>query len=338
MHLHIQVIHTQALALRKRICDQMLDQLRASPLFQSVTCTFTDGQYEPDSFKSIDLSGMVSLEVIQDESLKMFNGAMKNLHVKQLSSVMKHYDAVAKLWKMAEVLGPRSDTFYMVVEDDVVFGQNLAERLHAALGGMPADADLMFLGLPTPQNAAPYNKISMPVLLPSCESYVLSHKALQSLHARYLPIKFVTTIQLSYLAVMLSLNLYAYAPTVFTDGSKYGIYISSIDANSKLSLNPEYAALSSLLTKDAPSEKDLQDAEALLQSVRFKNHPSIQYMTALMDIHKKRYQEAKNKCEEIMRNMVQNNCIINNETEFLKTYMYLNKYLQTDLPDDMAVV
>jgi hypothetical protein len=118
-------------------------------------------------------------------------------------------------------------------------------------------------------------------------------------------------------------------PNIFLDGSKYGLYLSSIEPNNKLFLNPEYNQLNSLVRKETIDESDTSTIEKLLENMKFKNHPDIRFLQGLYLLKKECYKEAKATFDSIYDVYSQNQCIINNESEFLQVYMNTFKHIQS---------
>ncbi len=273
---------------------------------------------------------------LDDEQMRPL---VRALHVRQLSNALKHLEAL----KRVAALPPSGEggRFALVVEDDAVFGDSMVDALRRAASDAPADAGVVFVGLPSTRLPAPGSTASLfddPLVLfpgnvlPACESYLVSQEAARRLVEAFLPVRMPTNAQLAYLlrrelrvgaaAPSGPFRSYVAVPNAFADGSKVGITASSIEANNQLVWNQVYCLASELLRSGRADKKQLQrDFEELWQKQPFKDHPDCVVQLADQLSSCGRYGEAQDAYERALKEYGARNCVVNTNSEFMRRYM-----------------
>ena len=135
MKLVIYAIHSEIVASRRANVTGLVDALKKSSLFEDVALTFV-ADAEPGTVSQDTVTKVTNFSRIPDgDAPEYFNSLLAPLHVRHVSNVLKH---VAALRAIAGQFSADEDTFYMVVEDDVVYGDRIAPMLHELLGSLPA--------------------------------------------------------------------------------------------------------------------------------------------------------------------------------------------------------
>ena len=323
--LKIFFIHAEFLEIRKTMCENLIKKLSEELTDLKIDHEFVL-EHDPSSINSEVVNKFLNLA--KSGKSELFDGLIKNIHVKQLSNSLKHLSALQK----ADSEKDKYD-YFMVLEDDVVFGDDISSKVKTLLNHA-VDYDLLFMGMPS---VVPINLNDPLVIkdmdtfkvLPCCDSYLIPKASINKVYSQFAPIRYQTNIHFSYLMETTDIKVKATVPNIFLDGSKFGIYLSSLEANNKLFLNPEYNKLNSLVRKESYTKEDEQAIEEIIQNIKFKNHPDIMYLFALFELKNKNYEKAKEILENIHNVYMQNGCIVTNESEFLTTYMYLFKHFQT---------
>lgn len=128
------------------------------------------------------------------------------------------------------------------------------------------------------------------------------------------------------------------SPSIFLDGSKYGTCTSAVNTNNRLSWNPWYIRMFSLVRKPGTSLETPMDAETqaavenTYASMNYSHHPDAQYLYALSHIRCKNYEKARDLMTAALRTYESNGCILNRGSEFLNVLCDLHKHLQ-NVPD-----
>lgn len=317
--LKVFIIHSPSLDIRKQHIKKFVD------ILDSVKIDYEYVEsYEPNKITQQDVQQKVDLS--KKNTGELFDELVRNLHVNQISNALKHCEAI----NLANKVQDKYENF-LFVEDDILFGDDMIEKLREALTLYRNDTnDILFLGLPSLAPIEHKNQIQIiPTtqfykLFPCCESYLIKAATISKIAPLVYPIKYVTNFQLSYIATTNNLQTTMVVPNIFLDGSKYGAFLSSIDPNNKMLFNPEFIKLANLVQSNASS----QVIESTFDSIKFRNHPDVMHLQAIYLMSKGDYAKAETILENILQLTTQNGCIINNETEFLLTYMRLHKFTQ----------
>lgn len=339
MDLDIYIIHCAALAVRKNLILNLLDKLKVSKLFGSINATFVS-QHDPNDIVIDQARNLVKLDKNLDDP--MYNSLVRNIHIKQLSNVLKHMEALKTI---AFKEGRDADSISLVIEDDVVFGDNVELLLQSVLNRLKPNGDfkepwdVMFLGFPQPitttsdKLAAPANEFFK--ICPTTDSYLITKSKAKMMLDSYVPIRFTNNIQMSWVMKTLNFKPYFSTPNIFADGSKYGVYISVLDPNNRLILNHEYKQLFQTVAKDVMSKEEKESTAKLLENIRFKNHPDVMYQAAMFNAKMGNIKVAQLGFEEALKIYVTNDAIIDSNSEFLMNYIKLHKYIQREAEPEL---
>lgn len=313
-------------------------------------------EFDPTAILQTDINGQVNLNRVNNGEL--YDNLVRNMHVTQISNGLKHKTAITK------AAAPDAADYTIVIEDDVLYGDDITERVVSIVEKMSKyENNIVFLGLPslTPidETKGIYFRPTTDFyrILPCCDSYIASRATFAKILANYGQIRFTTNIQLSHIcelgniAAASNANIAALAaasnvvatngasttasvdipnslmvtPNIFLDGSKYGAYLSTIDPNGRLVFNPEYNKLALMI---AGGKADDDTITSAFNNIKFKNHPDVMHLEAQYHITKGNYTRAGEILDSVLTICTQNGCVINTETEFLRTHMRMYKHMQ----------
>ena len=326
----LHVLHSPSLHGTREASVRLLDA-RIAPLTVSGFAERVTGHEPGDIMGSV--STLVDLDASHVEDA-VFRGAVKSIQVRQLSNAMKHLAALKAISVTpSSVASSTGVRFSAIVEDDALFTDNVATVLRSVVTNAPADADIVFMGLPSPR-APPQDggaffdealKVFDPVV-PAIDSYLVTPAAAAKMAAAFTPVRFPTHIQLSYLVKTLGLKAYVSVPNVFVDGSKIGVFASSLDPNNRLLWNQQYCQLEAVLRSGAvPTEAEFAEIWA---KQAFKVSPDNVALRAAYLFKAGRFDEAEKAFEEAMETYDRNGCIVNNTSEFLRAFIALYRKKQ----------
>ena len=320
--LSIYFIHASDLVMRKQVCENFLNKIKDD---FNVTIKYI----LEDDPKDIDITrikDMVKME--KSKTNDVFDVLLKNIHVKQLSNSLKHYKAYQEIEKS-------DDEFSLILEDDIIYSNDVVDNLKNVMDKIKANTEkwhIMFTGMPQPAGL----NIKTPIinvaeifkLLPVCDSYFVCKQNVGELMEKFLPIKYCTNIQLSYIITHQDIKAFMTVPNVFVDGSKYGMLLSSLESNNKLFLNPDYNKLVAIVNKNEYTLEDDKVVQSLATSMQFANHPDFLYQLGLYEMKRKNYSKAKHVFDSIYEIYVKNNSVMNSDCEFLYNYCNLFTHFQ----------
>lgn len=321
--LFIAVIHDKKFNLRLQTLNNLISKLVSNFKVEMIE------KYNHEDLKSDEIRAMVKLENPQSQTF--FDTLVKSMHVKQVSQVLKH--------KAAYEAFLSQDTFdtLLVIEDDVLCGDNIDVDLTKAIDTFNNhnDIDVLFLGCPTPKAMSEKALTIAPVidyfrLLPSCDSYLMKKDGANKILSNMLPIRFSLNVHLSFLLHQHNIKMYMMSPNIFVNGSKYGVYVSSIDQNNRLFMNQDYNKLIVLNSKTTYTPSDIESVKEMANKATLREHPDFQYQFGIFFIRVGQHATAKGFFDTAYKVYTSNQCVMNNESEFLMNYMRIFKYMQTD--------
>jgi hypothetical protein len=325
MHtLLVCVIRTLKLQqLREQTLKVTLSNIVGSKTLQTQIVYIDD--FDPDAIDSQVLASMVKLEPLQTG--KVFDGMVKNLHVKQVSQVLKHYKAY-------QLFAKSSADWLLVIEDDTLTSQGVADILNKLMNNssLQAEFDIINLSCPIPMtiaNSEGLHEITQHFrFTPTVDAYLVKKEAAIKLAESYIPVHFAQTTQLSFVADKLGLKIGMHVPNLFVNGSKLGVYLSSLEVNNRLFMNTDYNKMFSIMTKPVITDEDMKEVMNILSQTSFKDHPDFQYQLAILHMRRGEYAKSKELMEKVYNIYTENDCILNSESEFLLNYTRIFRFDQ----------
>lgn len=323
--LNVFVVHVESYHYRKVTCERLRDLLEKDPRFAVNFKYITE--HDPQNVTQEEVRRYINYDPIKEEPLSAFNVLLKNLHVNHLSNSLKHLDALTLAAEAAD------DEVSIVLEDDIVFNDGILDALDAALKNLPPAYDVVMLGLPSSKEASglKYQKTdALFKVLPACDSYLVTKRAAKTLSEGFTPIKYTNNVQLSYLMAKHELSSFLVIPNIFIDGSKLGLYYSTLEVNNRLIFNQDFIQLSKLIheTTDFTAEKK-KEINKLFLDVKLKTNPEFYYLKALFESKTGNHVFAKAIFDYTYDLYEHNGTILNNQSTFLRDYMREFKHLQT---------
>lgn len=323
MRFDVTIITSQLTAARRQHCETLVEEMKKE---HEVEWRFM-ADHDPESVDRAFIESSVKLEALADPRLERFNKYIKTLHLRNVSNAKKHQ---AALQHVADAGDARPDTVFMVLEDDVLAGAEWSEKLKTTVTTIPEDAGWVSLGVPTRGSAA-FQELGDPYeVLPCCESYIVKPSAARVLASAFFPVRYVTNVHLTYLLKSLKQRAYLCQPHVFLDGTKYGAFISVLNAGNQLILNSTYmGARRQLVDEGASDDEKLRDIQESLRASTFGTHPDFMHLKALAMWRRSGAHAAAEVFGLALDTYDANNALINAESQFLRDYIALHRDLQT---------
>jgi tetratricopeptide (TPR) repeat protein len=261
------------------------------------------------------------------------------INLRQVSNTLKHRAALTRIGASNQT--PHELRFSLVVEDDALYTQNLRSLLARITRDAPADADIVFVSLPSP----PSEDLAFPALdalfrtPPACDAYLVTPRAAEAMARAMLPVRMPTPSHLHCVAHTLGLRMYVSSHNVFLDGSKIGAAVSSIQPNNLLIWNQPFCRLADSV---AGSKADASLVTAALEEfalssssspngAQFAAHPDVWALHARCLRGLGRHEEALALFEKAYAAYVEGEAILDISSGFLREYMALFEHLQPDL-------
>lgn len=302
----VWVLHSPALTLRKATIDKLRGMFESTTTQKRPTNAVVEvlEDNEPSSITSDNVSKLAQLgPTINGVTLDPpFDKLATSITIKQLSNALKHATALRRVADDDDT-DAAACRYHLIVEDDVLFGDNVREAVEsAARVAMNEGWDVVWLGLPqvptyadgTLTNPKLHNIDTAFAILPCCDAYLVSPTAARKLleQSPFVPIRFPTHIHISWATRRAKLRCAMARPNIFVDGSKLGVYVSSINVDNRLLWNEQYARVDSALRKlSSSATADERTAllnllkaptfKTMVDDMHFRDHPDVKYIKGL---------------------------------------------------------
>ncbi len=315
MGLNVCVVHVKAFSHRKAMCEKLRELLQKSSKLAVSSFKYIDDMDPGEALPEVP----ITLQPVAQGPGEPFNALLRPLKLAQVTNVLKHMHAL-----QVAANAPDEDVT-LVVEDDVAFRDTVVDDLATAITvfrGKGGKGGVMFLGTPpttTTAGAQPFSQVYK--LAPCCDSYLVDRTTAARLLKEMVPIRFPTNAQLSYALACAGIEANIAVPNVFVDGSKLGLYLSSVDANSKMVFNEAFVRAAQ--SWDSPNFDP-----AILESIEPKWHPELLHLRAQYEAKKGNYNEASALYEQAVSLYDAHGGIIDNSSELLRNFMRLFRHLQ----------
>ena len=311
------IITSELTNVRRKHVNEVLTSLeKTTPLVREYVTLYDDHAAPGDD--GFDVAQSIKNDALQPP-LQAFNAHTKTLHGRNVSNARKHLEA---LRRAALLSGPS-----LIVEDDVIQGSDMPGVIARTLEDSSVEWGVIMLGLPGREVGLTRLADTYPVL-PMCDSYLVTPSAAATLAAAFLPLRFSTNVQLSYLFEAAGVAAYMTTPNAFVDGSKYGVYASTVSANNPLILNRHYMEARAILLDDERWAKEGDSVLGIICNNPFKNHPDFVHLRAVYEQRKAGGRASELVFSTALKLYEENNCILTNESEFLRNYLAIFADLQ----------
>lgn len=320
----VVIIHSQALTVRE---PHVMALSKAFQDCEGVVVVIAAGP-EPPSDDPAKLAEMVCMQPSKlgpPDVHAVFAPRLGDLKMRNLSNSLKHACALKHIAE-AYPEDREGATWNVVLEDDSLVTN--AANVMQACSQAPADADVIFFGIPPAPHLVPeagtlrFHALIKNSVLPTCDSYAVRTRTARYATSSFMPIRFPTHIHLSWLIASSDMTAYVTSPNLSLDGSKLGVYVSMIESNNALPFDEGYVRLS--------QTKDPDQAQALVGGMRFNGHPDVLSLLGRILADAGRHGDAKRVMDEAYEKYCSENTVIGMDSAFMRAYLRLHKHLQVD--------
>jgi len=330
--LHLFIIHAKSLTIRASRFQTILrtiDDISKNGL--TVKTQFIH-QHEPGEIqtKLEELNKLVSYDPIGDAD---FDNQRYMLSVPIISNIEKHKEA----WRYISKLSESSKSLYLIIEDDALLFPECVNNLRELFQKDHSSWDMLSLGLSTTNaqsNADDFiNFRDTMRVLPSKEAYCLKPQTAKLFLEQSTNYKFIMRLHLSYLIKQNpNLKVMFLKNRIFIDGSKLGIFPSSIHPTNILIFNSEFVQMHTYVRKTAEEvKKDFSKIERLYKTVENIHSPDAMHMYGILLMKAGRIKDAEEIFTEAIQEMKKQQGFLNNQSELANNLVDLYKVLQKDI-------
>lgn len=339
------VVHTQRLTQRQARLHGTMQTIRQAlqevGVGTKITMVLKPEASDVQAVLS-DYSARIKYESVQDAEFDKLSAV---LSTEELSNYEKHRDAWRRM--LADKEKMKADDLCMVVEDDMFLVPNCEKHFVAlcqklVAGGAQADAwdfvTLSLSDLATPESdpvsLLPLAKAGR--VLPSKEAYLIHPRICPLMLEQTETIRFSMRIQLSWI-IATQARIRAMYPThrIFLDGSKLGLFPSTLHHNNMLVYNQEYMELFAYMSKDG-AEIPIDQVNETWKKIAHIQNPDLMHLVGVLYYKKGMYKESEEMLLNAVTEMKKQGGILNNRSDLLNNLVNMYEKMQTDLPSIMT--
>ena len=222
-----------------------------------------------------------------------YNQYIENLNTFQISNYEKHRE----LYKI--IKDKDENSLYMIIEDDVLISNsyinNIEELINYLKDGNNDIWDILFLSLNTinsSEEIIDFRKVYNKLITKCC--YFIKPKICEKLYNETNTFKLTMKNTLSkYINDNEDLKAYFFNKITFIEGSKLGIFPSTINNVNYLYFNNEYIELIKIYNKDSLNKEDISKSIELFKQVENINSSDLNNILGMIYLKNKNYKEAK---------------------------------------------
>lgn len=286
--------------------------------------------HEPESINMNNIKNLISMKPLDESENQFYNNFNTKLSIHTISNGLKHFKAIQMISKEKE------NTINIVFEDDVMCSNKLFTQLNSLYTNInEVPWDIVLLGQPS-EEVQSTNNLSLKkitptnTIFPCIDSYLIKPSFAKSILINFFPLRYPLNIQLSYIIdKMNNQNCYKIFPNITGDGSKIGIYTSSIMPNNVLLFNNIYKKIYTTLENySSLNDQQINEIKSLLDQNEYKNSPDFIHIEALLYMKIGDLQKSKSLFEKAYDGFNLKKTPMNNTSVFLKNYINIFKLIQ----------
>jgi hypothetical protein len=338
MKINIYIITSDHLKLRFNNLNQQIGKLKE--IFHQNKINFNFHQINNPSSNDIEnnldkYKDIVSLnkDDIDDDD---FKNQVIPLNTSQLSNLNKHLKAY-ELIKNND-----KDEYHFIIEDDIIVLDDFINNINSLLNKITElDFDLILTGIAINQSddfklLNSYNYFK--VLISKC-SYFISKECAVKLIEFNTKIRFTQKLTLSYFIWKNKDTIKSFVcnKNLFFEGSKIGVFSTSINNNNFLYQNGEFVKLTQLIGDNEYIPNDIiKQVEDIFNSAG-KNNPDFLHTLGLAYYKNKNYKKAKDTLIEAVKCLKKNDGFISQHNEILNNCINMHQYEQSDIDNALKL-
>jgi tetratricopeptide (TPR) repeat protein len=330
---HLYVIHTQRLVHRQPRLHGVIQTIREAAQqagfdFKPIMILKPDPSHLQPDLQT--LNNRIKYDPVGEEE---FDKSITMLSIEELSNIEKHREA----WR--RILKESPEDVFMVIEDDAFVVPMAQQQLMELfkLDQRSYDFNIMCLSDPSANPDASMQLLNLRdtgKILPSKDAYMVSHRLCKKLLEETETIKFTMRVQLSYIIQKNPIFQAKYpSKRIMLEGSKLGLYPSSLHPNNMLIYNQEYMELWKYMSMD---KFDVGEVRELYKRIAHIQNPDMLHLYGVLLFKGGRVQEAEAALMEAIELMQKQHGMLTYRSDLLNNLINMQEHLQTDLPDIMS--
>lgn len=335
-NISIFIITSDNLKLRFNNLNQQIAKLKSILTKKDINFTFNQINNPSSSEIEKNLDKYKEKVVLDKASIEDddFKNLIQPINTNQLSNFAKHLKAFELIKSNNENEGEKHH--YFIIEDDIIIIDEFIDNINLLLDEINKNSyDLVLTGIAInqPGDFKLLNSYNYFKVLVAKSSYFISKDCAIKLIDFMDKIKFSFKVNLSYFIWNNKdiIKCFVSNKNLFFEGSKIGIFSTSINNNNFLYQNGEFVKLSQLVgDKDFIDIQTLKQAEEIYNSAG-KNNPDFQHTLGLAYYKNKNYKKAKELLIESVLNLKKSDGYICQHNEILNNCINMHQFEQSDI-------
>lgn len=329
---NVYVIHYSNLNTRKKIITNLETKLRSIST-ENIDINITNkviSNFDPEKIQNDFVAKIFENKDLPNTENQFFNQFKMNVpQSRVISNALKHFE-VYNIVKQQD-----DNSINIIVEDDVFYNEHFEKNFATFIKDTTKDNfDMVFFGLPGNKPHEETNDMCILdldeniKLIPCCDSYFINTRCAKKLVECFVPIRYPTNIQLTYLIDKMKFKVGRTYPNLMVDGSKLGFYPSTISSNNILLFNNTYKLIYKLLEKSELNQDEIQMVKTAFSNNNIENNPDFMFLEGLFNLKTKHFEECKMFFDKAILEYEKHNSCINNQSAILQNYIELCKHIQ----------
>lgn len=262
-----------------------------------------------------------------------FDRFLGQMTPERFSNIEKHREA----WR--RIVSDASDKkdYNIIMEDDSILlpdvVDNFVDSVRAWMQSSTADICLLGISLGDPDEPLQLNDLSGQVkVLPAKEAYLVTSEGAKKLLELTDKVKFHLRIMMSWFIDNGSIKAVCPSKRVSLEGSKVGIYPSSVHPNNMLHFNKEYMEMLGYSNKSNEEVKaSIKDINKIYKSVEHMRSPDMMHLYGVLLYKAGRVEDADDVLNMAVVEMEKQNGLLNANSELLNNLINIQEALQYDV-------
>ena len=335
--INIYLVHTPALTKRLQYMNTTIDILKKltdSLEFKTNIVTVKEPlkDYIEDNIESYNKK--VKYEKDNSPTAdNQFNDAIQTLNVPQICNIEKHRSIYNNI--------KTDDEIHFVIEDDVLLGEDYIENIKELFTNIKnnslGDWDILFTCVADVDKSAHISlkdsRQTFKMLL-SKSSYFIKQDTAKKLY-EYLDVyKYNLKTGISkFIWDNKNIKSYVLNKHTFIEGSKFGLFTSSVNNTNFLFQNSHFVELAKIVANDNITDTMLKDAENLYKNINKLDNPDILHTMGVLYFKRNDIENAKKFMTDACNKLKENNGYVSKSSDILNNAINIYQYEQTMLDE-----
>jgi GR25 family glycosyltransferase involved in LPS biosynthesis len=335
--INIYLVHTPALTKRLQYMNTTIDILKKltdSLEFKTNIVTVKEPlkDYIEDNIEAYNKK--VKYEKDNSPTAdNQFNDAIQTLNVPQICNIEKHRSIYNNI--------KTDNDIHFVIEDDVLLGEdyieNIKELFIAIKNNSLGEWDILFTCVADVDKSANISlkdsRQTFKMLL-SKSSYFIKQDTAKKLY-EYLDVyKYNLKTGISkFIWDNKNIKSYVLNKHTFIEGSKFGLFTSSVNNTNFLFQNSHFVELAKIVANDNITDAMLKDAENLYKNINKLDNPDILHTMGVLYFKRNDIENAKKYMTDACNKLKENNGYVSKSSDILNNAINIYQYEQTMLDE-----